>query len=388
MQIVTEIEKIKAEVKQSKKINDEINELSKLLQSGILTKKQIDIINIEIKTLNQQHKIKPEYGIKRLCKYRLTNEKVEHITEAIFLFDKFLERAKNYMVFGESGVGKSLIVVALSNMCLLNHTAKSVIILDFDMGLLSLKKRNYNFLAQKWGEGKFDYIIGEDMIHDMEPMDALNQLIFDESANNDKIIILDSGSHFVYDGSKNERQKINEMMKTIKILRKQGALVIIIHHSHRVRDGSVADYHGPFEWKRDLDYQILITKNEGANTWLLEVKKDRDRLIENKAFQYNEIDVTLKEVDYEEFNISADELHFIKEIQQLIKDFDEVINQSELLRESKSFRQRIGLTDKRAIKWLITLADQDRWIRTQKPEQKNAIFYTSFKTAKDAKLPN
>jgi ABC-type uncharacterized transport system ATPase subunit len=71
---------------------------------------------------------------------------------------------------------------------------------------------------------------------------------------------------------------------------------VILHHSHRVRDGQIADYHGSFEWKRDLDYQIMITKNEDTNTWLFHVKKDRDNLIQSKAFKYNEETIYLNNI--------------------------------------------------------------------------------------------
>lgn len=62
--------------------------------------------------------------------------------------------------------------------------------------------------------------------------------------NKDKMIVIDSGSHLVYNGTKNERQKLKEFIDVVKILKNQGASPIIIHHSHRVRDSQIADYHG------------------------------------------------------------------------------------------------------------------------------------------------
>ncbi len=122
--------------------------------------------------------------------------------------------------------------------------------------MISLKKRKYDQLSDKWGEDKFDYLLGSEILKEMEPIDALKELVLDAHNNKGKMIIIDSGSHFVYDGTKNERQKLKEFIDIVKILKNQGATPIIIHHTHRVRDGQMADYHGSFQWKRDLDYQL------------------------------------------------------------------------------------------------------------------------------------
>jgi hypothetical protein len=223
----------------------------------------------------------------------------------------------------------------------------------------------------------------------MEPIDALKELVLDGEKNKDKMIVIDSGSHLVYNGTKNERQKLKEFFDVVKILKNQGASPIIIHHSHRVRDSQIADYHGSFEWKRDLDYQIQITKNEDANTWLFHVKKDRDNLIESKAFKYDEDNVLPIEVSFEESNITRKESIFIKEIQEILKDFEEKVNQTELLKESKAFRQSIGLGDKRSIKWLQSFAKKGMWQYEKVASQNNSIFYCiNDKVRNSLNLPN
>lgn len=75
----------------------------------------------------------------------------------------------------------------------------------------------------------------------------------------------------------------------------------------------------------------MITKNEDTNTWLFQMRQNNS--IQSKAFKYNEETITLLEVNYEESNISTKELIFIKEIQEILKDFDEKVNQTELLKK-------------------------------------------------------
>mgnify|MGYP003493930061 FL=1 len=388
--IISKIDTIKYSIYKKQQEMTQIKELEKLLNSPFINKNDIQIIEnriLELKSESLNNNLK---GIDKLKKFRLDSKKTSQINDEVqFIYPNFLEAGKTTMVFGESGIGKTLFMLAFANYALLNKNIASVISLDFDNGLKSLKKRKYDNLAEKWGEGVFDYLIGSQIIQEMEPLCVLKELALDGEKNKDKMIIIDSGSHFVYDGSKNERQRLKEFIDVVKILKNQGASPIIIHHSHRVRDTQVADYHGSFEWKRDLDYQIQITKNEDLDTWLFFVKKDRDKLIESKAFKYDENNVLPIEVSFEESNVTAKESAFIKEIREILKDFKEKTNQTELLKESKAFRQSIGLGEKRSIKWLKLFAEKGIWSYEQVSDQHNSIFYFLNDKAKNQpNLPN
>ena len=382
-----EIEKIKYTIFQKEMHNKKIKELEELLKNTYIDRKQAQVIQKKIEELKYESSNNQSLGIEKLKKFRLSLKKTSEIDEnPKYIYPELLESGKIIMLFGDSGIGKTLVSVGLANYGLENKTISSVIFFDFDNGLISLKKRKYDQLAEKWGELKFDYLLGHEILQEMEPIEALKELALDGEKNKDKMIVIDSGSHFVYDGSKNERQRLIEFFDVVKILKNLGSTPVILHHSHRVRDGQIADYHGSFEWKRDLDYQIMITKNEDTNTWLFHVKKDRDNLIQSKAFKYNEETITLLEVNYEESNISTKELIFIKEIQEILKDFDEKINQTELLKESRAMRQSLGLGDKRSIKWLHSFGEKDRWNLEKVASEKNAIFYWLKKNSLN--LPN
>lgn len=382
-----EIEKIKYTIFQKEMNNKKIKELENLIKNQYISKKQAQVIQKKIEELKYESTNNQSIGIEKLKKFRLSLKKTSAIDEnPKYIYPELLESGKTIMFFGDSGIGKTLVSVGLANYGLENKTISSVIFFDFDNGLISLKKRKYDQLAEKWGELKFDYLLGHEILQEMEPIEALKELALDGEKNKDKMIVIDSGSHFVYDGSKNERQRLIEFFDVVKILKNLGSTPVILHHSHRVRDGQIADYHGSFEWKRDLDYQIMITKNEDTNTWLFQVKKDRDNLIQSKAFKYNEETITLLEVNYEESNISTKELIFIKEIQEILKDFDEKVNQTELLKESRAMRQSLGLGDKRSIKWLHSFGEKDRWNLEKVASEKNAIFYWLKKNSLN--LPN
>ena len=385
-----EIEKIKYEIFQKEIKNYKIKKLEKLLESQFINYEQIKIVQKKIEELKYESSNNQPQGMERLKKFRLSTNKTSMIEdEAQFIYPNFIEASKITMFFGESGIGKTLQITAFVNYGLQNKTVKSGIFLDFDNGLISLKKRKYDQLSEKWGEDKFDYLLGSEILQEMEPIDALKELLLDAHNNKGKMIIIDSGSHFVYDGTKNERQKLKEFIDIVKILKNQGATPIIIHHTHRVRDGQIADYHGSFQWKRDLDYQFLITKNEDTNTWLFHVKKDRDNLIQSKAFKYDEDNVLPMEVSFEESNMTRKESIFVQEIQEILKDFGEKVNQSELLKESKSFRQSLGLGDKRSIKWLQSFGEKGMLSYEKVASQNNSILYWfNDKVRNSPNLPN
>ena len=385
-----EIEKIKYEIFQKEIKNYKIKKLEKLLESQFINYEQIKIVQKKIEELKYESSNNQPQGMERLKKFRLSTNKTSMIEdEAQFIYPNFIEASKITMFFGESGIGKTLQITAFVNYGLQNKTVKSGIFLDFDNGLISLKKRKYDQLSEKWGEDKFDYLLGSEILQEMEPIDALKELLLDAHNNKGKMIIIDSGSHFVYDGTKNERQKLKEFIDIVKILKNQGATPIIIHHTHRVRDGQIADYHGSFQWKRDLDYQFLITKNEDTNTWLFHVKKDRDNLIQSKAFKYDQDNVLPIEVSFEESNMTRKESIFVQEIQEILKDFGEKVNQSELLKESKSFRQSLGLGDKRSIKWLQSFGEKGMLSYEKVASQNNSILYWfNDKVRNSPNLPN
>ncbi len=385
-----EIEKIEYEVIKKRIQSKKIKDLEELKRSSHVNENQRQIIQKKIEELNIENQNSKIQGIEKLKKFRLSLEKTSKIEEnPQFIYPNLLESGKNIMLFGDTGIGKTLMCTAFANYGLENKNISGAIFFDFDNCLSSLKKRRYDQLAEKWGDGKFDYLLGNEIIQEMEAIDALKELVLDGDKNKGKMIVIDSGSHFVYDGSRKERVKLKELFDVIRILRSQGSTPIIIHHSHRVRDGQTADYHGSFEWKRDLDYQILITKNDQSNTWLFHVKKDRDNLIQSKAFQYEEETISLIEVDFEESNISQQEYFFIKIVSDILKDLNEKINQSDLMKETKIVRESIGLGDKRAIKWLQIWGNKGKWNYEKVASEKNSIFYWIEKeTEKLAKVLN
>ena len=158
--IISKIDTIKYSIYKKQQEMTQIKELEKLLNSPFINKNDIQIIEnriLELKSESLNNNLK---GIDKLKKFRLDSKKTSQINDEVqFIYPNFLEVGKTTMVFGESGIGKTLFMLAFANYALLNKNIASVISLDFDNGLKSLKKRKYDNLAEKWGEGVFDYLV-------------------------------------------------------------------------------------------------------------------------------------------------------------------------------------------------------------------------------------
>ena len=181
-----EIEKIRHEIFQKEVKNKKIKELEKLLESPFICNEQTVTIQKKISELKKELTKNQLSGIERLKRFRLSTQKTSMIKDEIqFIYPNLLESGKNIMIFGESGIGKTLLCACFAHYGLENKTTDSVVFFDFDNGLISLKKRKYDHLAERWGE-KFDYLLGHEILKEMEPLEALKELLLDGSKNKGK----------------------------------------------------------------------------------------------------------------------------------------------------------------------------------------------------------
>jgi len=373
MDNVLELIKINNKFKNNMSLNNQITNYKKMLRNNILNESEANIIKDEIQNIKCKIASNDDGGLNKYAKYILSEDDLNNVNEnQVYLYEKLLVKNSLHMFFAASGIGKSLISIALANECLYNNTVEEVVVLDFDMGELSLKNRDYENLFSTHKK-RFNYILGQNLLlNNIDPFQVLIDLSFDKTVN--RLLIIDSGSHIVYDGTNNERKSLIQFFSILKNIRKlTNTSILLIHHSHRTRNGEKADFHGSFEWKRDLDFQYVIRKNESQNIWLLEKTKDRDNLIENHAFKYD--DFKLTKVDYKTSNYDENDIYLLKEVNDILDIFIE-INQNDLISETKSIRSKVGIGEKRFALWLKKMSSAGEFIREKKTHEKNAIVFT------------
>lgn len=142
----------------------------------------------------------------------------------------------------------------------------------------------------------------------------------------------------------------------------------MIHHTNK--QGLFADSQ---QIENYADYMYKVERNDFNNTLLLKPVKASRYDIEEKAYLIEDRQI-VREVIYKDANISATESTFIQEVQAILGDVGE-LNQSDLLKELQSTLNSLKIGIKRATRWLEKWAEELKWIRERRPEQKNAVFY-------------
>lgn len=141
--IISKIETIKYSVFKKEQQVNKIRELEELLENPFVDQDDIKIIKNRILELQNEASNDLVRGINKLKQFRLNSNKTSHIDDEVqFIYPNLIEVGKTIMFFGESGIGKTLFILAFANYALINKNIKSVISLDFDNGLKSLKNVN------------------------------------------------------------------------------------------------------------------------------------------------------------------------------------------------------------------------------------------------------
>ena len=176
---------------------------------------------------------------------------------------------------------------------------------------------------------------------------------------------------------------MTSLYKYEKILRQHGGSSLAIHHTNK--SGIFADTQ---QIENYADYTYLLERNEFNSSILVHPQKASRYDIKGRAY-LTENRKIVKEVDYENFNITQRESQFVIYVIDALEDGK--MNQSEILihLEKVKFFSEYKVGQKKAIKWLQIWAEKGKWIYEQSPSEKNAIFYRlESESEKLAKLPN
>lgn len=213
------------------------------------------------------------------------------------------------MIVSRPGIGKSLISIALCNMFLDEDKIRRVIYFDKDNSLVTIKTRNIHILKEKYGTRlyyiaeKTDFDINI-MITELKKTDLMNILI-----------VFDSVKNFII-GDRNNHKDVSDFMNVLKILRKNGASVIFLHHQNKLDKEFNSAFAGSSAFLEDISLAFELRKNEDKQTYIFMPIKDRNNISNYIAFTYNQ-DNTLTKVDIDYALETKEEL----EIRELIINF-------------------------------------------------------------------
>lgn len=287
---------------------------------------------------------------------KIKNKKIE------FLYDNFIVKNDIVMIVARPGTGKSLISVALCNMFLSENKILRTFYLDGDNSELTIKTRNIHLLKEKHGN-RLNYFLELSKTN-------LAQIIneFKKKDLVDCLIVFDSIKNFII-GDRNNHKDVTELMDILKILRKNGATIIFLHHQNKLQKDFNSQFAGSSAFAEDVALAFELKKNEDKQTYILIPLKDRNNTSDFIAFKYHE-DNTLTKVDVHYAIETNDELAIKEEIIRFIHSCKEKPIYSDIL----SNLIEAGYNKDKANK-IIQVGKNKNWTATRIAKENNKLVF-------------
>ena len=376
------------------KINQKINfqvSLNKKIEdiNFILCSKKVFLEDKEIDELIQERKNLESQIIKSKLSFEdkfndfiYTFDDINEAKEIEWLIQDIIPNPSIGVVYGNSGTGKSAIIIELCNQILNNTSDVHVIYIDADMCSNKLKQIGISEIIKKYKD-RFVYA-GKQVTNIVaKTQDFLKEIIELQNKCSKKKYIVVEDSLTLLSSKKNGFINTDLLYKHEKQLREAGATVVVIHHLNK--SGVFADSQ---QIENYADYTYLVERNEFNNCILLKPRKASRFDIKEKAY-LTENRKIIEEIDFNMANISYTESSFVKIIIDVLYDCDQM-NQSEILKYLKqsSFFTKFCVGEKKIIAWLEKWAKNGKWEFEQRASDKNAKYYSLSQTEKLAKLPN
>lgn len=287
---------------------------------------------------------------------KIKNKKVE------YLYDNFLVKNDIIMIVARPGTGKSLLSVALCNMLLSENKVKRVLYLDGDNSELTIKTRNIHHLKEKFGN-RLNYLVELTRSSFMQVINELKRIDL-----TDCLIVFDSIKNFII-GDRNNHKDVTDFMNILKILRKNSATIIFLHHQNKLNKEFNSDFAGSSAFAEDVALAFELRKNEDKQTYILIPLKDRNNTSDYIAFKYNQ-DNTLTKVDVDYAMETNEDFEMKEEIIRFITSSKEKPKYSDIL----STLTDVGYNKDKANK-IIQHGKDKYWKAIRIPRQNNKLVF-------------
>ena len=236
---------------------------------------------------------------------KIRNKKVE------YLYENFIIKNDITMFVARPGVGKSLISIALCNIFLEEQKISRVIYLDGDNSELTIHSRNIHLLKEKYGN-RLNYFIELSNTNFSKIVAELKKRDL-----TDFLIVLDSIKNFII-GDRNSHKDVTEFMNILKLLRKNSASILFLHHQNKLNKEFNSAFSGSSAFMEDISSAFELKKNEDKQTYIFIPIKDRNNVSNCIAFEHNK-DNTLTKVDADYALETSEDLEIKEQIINFIK---------------------------------------------------------------------
>lgn len=278
------------------------------------------------------------------------------------LIDGFIEYNTVGILYGESGSGKSMLMLSLCVFLLENTIIERVNYFDFDNGKADQKNRGIHLLLRKYGK-RFNYVNLDSIDNaDLTPPQILDGLITSPNKGTTPY----SNQFFVFDtmgelaeGSLSKDEVMRPLLDKFKKLRSMGATIQTVHHTTKSKEE--VSFFGSNYIKIKIDALWHLTAKEstdkGKMEFALKMQKNRSGNLRDSAFVIDPNSHTLEGGDFVLASMGEDDTEFVMEARGILNQH-EVMTQSKLLEAMDRSPK-----DKASIKMLQKF-DRTMWTRT------------------------
>ncbi len=362
--------KIKKKINFQYGLNRQIEEINYILsqKKTLLDDKEIDELTQEKHNLESQI-IKSKLSFEdKFNDFIYTFEDINEAKDIEWFIQDVIPNPSIGVFYGNSGTGKSAIIIELCNRILNNTIDTYVVYVDADMYSNKLKQIGIGELIKKYKE-RFVYAGKQVNNIVSKTQDLLKEIIeFQNKCSRKKYLVVED-SLTLLSPKKNGFVDTDMLYKYEKQIREAGGTVILIHHLNK--NGVFADSQ---QIENFADYTFLVERNDFNNCILLKPQKASRFDIQPKAYKTEDRKI-IDEIDFSMANISLSESNFVKIIVDLLADGE--MNQSEIMKYLKqsSFFTKFGVGEKKAIGWLEKWAKNAKWSFEQRANEKNAKYF-------------
>lgn len=229
----------------------------------------------------------------------------------VSFYSNFIKKHSIGVFFGDSGSGKSIILLHFIKEILKNHKNVKVIWINMDMSQADLKRLGFEKLLETYSNFS---CVGKSF----DPINAQREIMIAAKNQRDNpeitYIVVEDALNFT--AMKNFQVFIDRrsLFKNNIALRDAGGISLVIHHKNKM--GQFSDT------KQIIDkstYAYEISKSNISDAIIFSTFKSSRIQIENKAFMVKSVDEII-EVDSKLASISKKEHYFIATIKEALKD--------------------------------------------------------------------
>lgn len=330
------IAQIKKDIAQKRSLVRELQELKNLLSDRLVTKKQKLFLTNKINELQEQ------LGLQDDFQYSANEITLARPTE--MLIPLLIPRAGIVPIIGNYGAGKTTLARYLYKSLLAMRHDTYIKYVDADNPLNKLQEFGIHQLINTYGD-RFEYYGKRANVDDLaDGLEGVIRKAIDQQAAypGRSYVIFEDNLKNLMRKNKQGFADLNYLYRLEKEFQAVGGTSIILHHTNK--QGIFADSKDIVNFA-DLAYYVSFKKS--TNAIIVEPDKQSRYQIEPKAYyvEPNSREIS-HEIDYRSANVSGEEIRIVQYVKELLEECGE-FNQSELEKETRGFRNNIGIGDKR-----------------------------------------